>query len=77
MFVVARHGSEKNFLAKQTLQLNFPLTSHLHHPLTRKTLREKTATAGGRKKWFCIYYPIMIILRYNDSIPPGHSMKKR
>ena len=43
-------GSEKNFLAKQALQLNFPLTSHLHHPLTRKPLREKTATAGGRKQ---------------------------
>ncbi len=31
---------------------------------------EKTATAGGRKQGFCIYCPIMIILRYNDSMPP-------
>ena len=50
MLIVARHGSEKNFLAKQALQLNFPLASHLHHPLTRKPLREKTATCGGRKQ---------------------------
>ncbi len=38
---------------------------------------EKTATAGGRKQGFCIYCPILIILWNNDSIPPGHSMKKR
>ena len=38
---------------------------------------EKTATAGGRKQGLCIYCLIMIILWNNDSIPPGHSMKKR
>ena len=77
MFLVARQWKRAKFPCKASFAAKFSLTSTLVHPLTRKPLREKTATKGGRKQGFCIYCPILIILRYNDSIPPGHSMKKR
>ena len=50
MFLVARQGKRAKFPCKASFAAKFSLTSTLVHPLTRKPLREKTATKGGRKR---------------------------
>ncbi len=50
MFVVARRGKREKFPCKASFAAKFSTHFPFTHPLTRKTLREKTATAGGRKQ---------------------------
>ncbi len=49
MLIVARQGKQVKFPCKASFAAKFSTHFHLRHPLTRKPLREKTATCGGRK----------------------------